>query len=185
MSKIFEILATAGQHDYVDGPVSQLEHALQAAYFAKQQGARSEVIVAALLHDIGHFCAPPAVPQADGLDVFDHESVGADFLRDQGMCEDVQLLVGGHVVARRYLAGWDATYRAKLSSDDQETLEFEGGPLTPEEQQGFERTRLFEDHLIVRRCDDAARQVNVSVPGLASYRELVASCMNTNRQHGS
>jgi predicted HD phosphohydrolase len=52
-----EILAIFGQRGsdaYFGESVSMTEHALQAAYFAQAAGAPKSLIVAALLHDIGH-----------------------------------------------------------------------------------------------------------------------------------
>jgi len=42
--------------------VSQLEHALQAAHCATEAGADEEVVLAALLHDVGHLVAPAGTP---------------------------------------------------------------------------------------------------------------------------
>ncbi|KAF7593611.1 hypothetical protein BBP40_011129 [Aspergillus hancockii] len=41
------------QVDYIGESISQLEHCLQAAHNAQKSGASNELIIAALLHDIG------------------------------------------------------------------------------------------------------------------------------------
>ena len=43
-----------GDCDYIGESVSQREHALQAAAHARASGASSAVVLAALLHDVGH-----------------------------------------------------------------------------------------------------------------------------------
>ena len=51
---IFTLFERRGHAAYFGEPVSQLEHALQTAHQADQKGAPDYLIVAALLHDIGH-----------------------------------------------------------------------------------------------------------------------------------
>src|SRR5262249_11807007 len=43
-----------GDAAYLGEPVSQTEHALQTAWATERAGAGSSLIVAALLHDVGH-----------------------------------------------------------------------------------------------------------------------------------
>ena len=54
MEEIVELLQQADKRQYGGERVSQLEHALQCAHLAEQAGASSSLIVACLLHDIGH-----------------------------------------------------------------------------------------------------------------------------------
>ncbi|KAF2674306.1 hypothetical protein BT63DRAFT_7223 [Microthyrium microscopicum] len=56
-SHLLSILASAANTPYIGEPVSQLEHSLQCAHFARTSTPKSddETIVAALLHDIGQF----------------------------------------------------------------------------------------------------------------------------------
>ena len=51
---IFTLFAQRGSAAYFGETISQLEHALQTAYQADQDHAPDHVVVAALLHDIGH-----------------------------------------------------------------------------------------------------------------------------------
>jgi hypothetical protein len=53
LDRLFGLLETRGQDRY-DESVSQLEHALQAAALARVEGAPAALVVAALLHDVGH-----------------------------------------------------------------------------------------------------------------------------------
>ena len=51
---VFNIFQRRGSGAYFGDRVSMTEHALQAAYFAREESAPPTLIVAALLHDIGH-----------------------------------------------------------------------------------------------------------------------------------
>ena len=52
--QIIELFDRKGDSEYGGEPVTQREHALQAASLALQADAKSSLIVAALLPDIGH-----------------------------------------------------------------------------------------------------------------------------------
>ncbi|REN17513.1 phosphohydrolase, partial [Mycobacterium tuberculosis] len=51
---IIGLFESKGHAQYDGEPVTQLEHALQSAHLAEQEGAGSALIAAALLHDLGH-----------------------------------------------------------------------------------------------------------------------------------
>ncbi|MBL6690349.1 MAG: HD domain-containing protein [Pseudomonadales bacterium] len=57
------------QADYIGEPVSQLEHSLQTAALAVLSGADEPLVLAALLHDIGHWCEPGAIECSAGLKI--------------------------------------------------------------------------------------------------------------------
>ena len=48
-----DIFARRGGEEYLGEPVTMAQHMLQGATFAQQQGLSEEIIVAALLHDVG------------------------------------------------------------------------------------------------------------------------------------
>ena len=52
--EVLQLFQLHGGSRYGGENVSQLEHALQAAYFAEKDGAPATLVAAALLHDIGH-----------------------------------------------------------------------------------------------------------------------------------
>ena len=65
----------------------------------------SEIIIAALFHDIGHI-----IGQKDGLEqmgdcgVMKHEEIGADFVTKKlGLPERIGKLIKAHVNAKRFL----------------------------------------------------------------------------------
>lgn len=160
--------AATGQYD--GEAVTQLEHALQCAHFARAAGAPDHLVVAALLHDVGHLV--DGAERMGALGVRAHEEVGARFLAACGLAEPVVELVRGHVEAKRYLAR-GATYRGRLSEASRRTLELQGGPMRDEEAAAFERDGRFEEKVMLRKLDEVAKQVGLEVAPLASYRELV------------
>ena len=55
VSFIGSIFDRRGDEEYLGEPVSMGQHMLQGATIAEQNGQSEEIIVGALLHDIGHF----------------------------------------------------------------------------------------------------------------------------------
>lgn len=159
-----------GQEQYGEG-VTQLEHALQCAYFASQVTDDSETIVAALLHDIGHLCDQEAEHMGD-VGIVDHEGIGAQYLAELGFPQKVAELVGAHVTAKRYLVATNPNY--ELSPASAETLRHQGGPMNAEEVAAFERDPLYKEKLRMRSWDEMGKEVALDVPELESYRKMVA-----------
>ena len=54
MNQIEALFNTSGDIQYSGEGVSQLEHALQTATLALEAQASTELVTAALLHDLGH-----------------------------------------------------------------------------------------------------------------------------------
>jgi phosphonate degradation associated HDIG domain protein len=166
---ICELFATRGHDAYIGEPVSQLEHALQSAHHAQQAGAADALVVAALLHDVGHLIHKRPEYCADhGIDD-QHEALGQAFLsRHCGpeVSEPVRL----HVAAKRYLCATEADYLNQLSPASQKSLALQGGPFTADEVRQFERLPFYRDALALRRWDDLAKVPGMAVPGLDHYR---------------
>jgi len=169
---VFNCIKRANQRGYIGEPVSQLEHALQAGYFAQQMGADKYVQLAAFLHDIGHLCADPMAPQMEQLGVLNHERIGRQYLAKAGFSEQVCELVGRHVDAKRYLAFKNCTYVKQLSKASEATLAWQGGPMTEGEAAEFEKHPMFNEIICVRRADEAAKKINLKVPGISFYQQL-------------
>jgi phosphonate degradation associated HDIG domain protein len=176
-NQVLEILRASAGSDYIGEPVSQLEHALQAAHFARKAGAGDAAVLAALLHDVGHLCAPAEAPRMEGLGVQRHEHIGAELLRQLGFSNEVQELVRGHVEAKRYLVWKNSRYYERLSEASKGTLRLQGGPMTEREALAFEKDPLFKTKLAVREWDERAKIEGLEVPGLAAYEDLIRSQM--------
>ena len=74
---LFDYLNTHGQSSY-DPSVTQLEHALQTARLAQQESQQPHLVVASLLHDIGHLMIDEHDERRDFLNQdCAHEAVAA------------------------------------------------------------------------------------------------------------
>jgi len=167
---LLDLLETRGHAAYLGEPVTQKEHALQAAARAAQDGASEALIAAALLHDIGHlFPAAEETPEnEDGL----HEERAAAWLAwhfGPEVVEPVRL----HVGAKRYLCATDPEYQGGLSPASTESLALQGGPLSAAEVEEFERHPLHVDAVRLRRWDEEAKIPGLAVRGLEAYREIL------------
>jgi len=171
--EILACLATSGSRDYIGEPVSQLEHALQAAHCATEAGADEEVVLAALLHDVGHLVAPAGTPSMDGLGADRHDWHGSQYVLAHGLSERVAALIRGHVEAKRYLVSQTPGYLERLSAASRSTLDWQGGPMGSAEAMHFRTDSLFKDKLRIRAWDEAAKEKGLAVPGLEAYREML------------
>lgn len=125
---LFGYLRAQGDADYIGEAVSQLEHSLQAAALARSAGSDDEVVLAALLHDVGRFLPQsaklPRMMAADGtyIGTASHDSVGERYLRSIGFSNRVCEIVGAHVWAKRYLCATEGGYWGDLSKSSKATL---------------------------------------------------------------
>ena len=125
--------------------VDELDHALQAAARAQEDGADDELVLAAALHDLGHS------PLLGGPHVPGHERIAQEWLSERFGAR-VGWLAGAHVAAKRYLAATDREYR--LSETSLTSLHHQGGPGV---DTGTVNHPWFADALRLRRYDDAAK----------------------------
>ncbi|GAB3273482.1 HD domain-containing protein [Larkinella harenae] len=180
ISEITELFEKHGGNDYYGEPVSQLEHMVQSAMLAERAGADDETIIAAFLHDIGHLL--PSELAEDHMDDYgriDHEKLGADWLRERGFSEKVAQLIEHHVNAKRYLTYKNPAYFNKLSEASLKTLEFQGGPMTPEEAQEFEQNPYFRGILQVRGWDELAKETDIALAPAHQYLDLCRSYLES------
>ena len=173
--QISEILTRQGESAYVGEPVSQREHALQSAYLAEQESGSDTLVVAALLHDIGHLLAADAdageAKAVAGTDTR-HEVLGQIWLAAYFPLSVTQPILL-HVAAKRYLCTTDAGYREQLSPASMRSLQLQGGPMKPEEVTTFRKNPYFTDAVRLRHYDDAAKIPGLLVPGIAHYEEKI------------
>jgi phosphonate degradation associated HDIG domain protein len=169
IDQIIALFEQRGSALYGGEAVTQTEHALQAAHLAELEGSSATLIVAALLHDVGHLVHDLPDNAAD-LGVDDrHEALGAQWLQRHfgpAVTEPGRL----HVQAKRYLCTVDESYLARLSPASKLSLALQGGPLSRDEAQAFERLPFAAEAVRLRRWDDEAKIPGWAVPPLEHYR---------------
>ena len=150
--------------------VSALDHALQCAQLAEDARAEAPLVVAALLHDVGHFVAIDDIGETDTADDV-HELRGvAVLVRDfpPAVVEPIRL----HVAAKRYLTAIEPAYARGLSPASVHSLAQQGGPYRGAEIARFEAQPFAEDAVRLRRWDDLAKRPDRSTPSLDYYLAL-------------
>lgn len=179
VAQVAELFRQHGGSQYGGEAVTQLEHALQAAWFARRDGADDALTVAALLHDVGHLLhdLPDDAPDKGIDDV--HEERAARWLGEL-FGPDVVEPVRMHVAAKRYLCTVDPDYARQLSAPSLLSLRLQGGTMSDDEVATFRATPHCDAATRLRRCDDAAKVVGLTVPGLEAYFSAIeqAACSN-------
>jgi phosphonate degradation associated HDIG domain protein len=172
--EILEIYARRGTLAYFGESVSMAEHALQAAYFARTAAAPPQLIVASLLHDVGHLVVDVPDDLADWTEDARHEDIGSGWLAERFPSE-VYEPVRLHVPAKRYLCATNAQYFSRLSAASVVTLKLQGGPMSPAEIARFEKERYYKDAVRIRHWDDQGKVAGLVTPKLETYRALLES----------
>ncbi|MBX3013837.1 MAG: HD domain-containing protein [Caldilineaceae bacterium] len=181
VEEILALLAGPGSTLYYGEGVTQLDHALQCAKFAADVTNDEELILAALLHDIGHLCDPTATEMDAGIGMIDHEGIGARFLHSRGFSPKLAELVSAHVAAKRYLVATNANYAAQLSAASTATLKHQGGPMTAAEVAAFEQDPLFQAKLRMRAWDEMGKEPELATPPLLAYRAMMVRHLAAER----
>jgi phosphonate degradation associated HDIG domain protein len=178
--EILEVFAKRGSGAYFGEDVSMTEHALQAAYFAQSAAAPPSLVVAALLHDVGHLVVDVPDDIADWTEDAHHEEIGGAWLARRfppEVSEPVRL----HVPAKRYLCATDARYFSKLSAASVATLKLQGGPMSAANVALFETGRFHKEAVRVRQWDDQGKVAGLVTPNLEDYRALIEGMMRAAR----
>lgn len=180
-AEVLRLFTERGDSQYGGEAVTQLEHALQAAWFAECDGAKPALIAAALLHDVGHLLhALPDDAPDQGIDDV-HESLAAGWLA-QRFPPAVAAPAAMHVAAKRYLCAVDREYLGLLSAPSIHSLRLQGGPMSPEEVASFESRPFFADAVRLRRWDDAAKIVGLATPDLAHFSTYLDAVLQSALQ---
>lgn len=170
--EILHLFKVNGSSMYGGEAITQLEHALQAAYWAKNSGASHELITASLLHDIGHLLHDlPDDASDNGIDDV-HEELASTYLT-QYFKESVVQPAKLHVQAKRYLCAKEEGYFDALSAPSKTSLSFQGGIMSENEIIIFEQNNYYQDAIALRKWDDLAKDPNLVCPGIESYVESI------------
>lgn len=168
-----DLFARRGADAYLGEPVTMAAHMLQCAQHAEQAGAEAALVVAALLHDIGHFTSElPPDAYKDETDNR-HEAFGARVLEPYfppSVTEPIRL----HVPAKRYLCAVDTRYVGCLSEASMLSLRLQGGPMNLAEVAEFETNPYHQAAVALRRWDDLGKLPGAATADFAYYRPLLA-----------
>lgn len=172
VEEIFRLYQQYGSEDYGEN-VSQLMHMMQAAQHAKLEGAVDEMVIAAFLHDIGHF-----IESENTMDIYGnhaHDQLGGAYLIGLGFNERMARLVSSHVLAKRYLTFKDSNYYETLSEASKITLQYQGGPMNADEAILFEADPLKDLYIKIRYWDDLGKtpEIEVTSDELNQMRALI------------
>ncbi len=146
-------------HDVWDEEaVDELDHALQSAARAIEDGADDELVLAAALHDLAHS------PQFDEAAARRHDETARQWLTVR-FGERVGWLAGQHVAAKRYLVATDPAYRAGLTATSVLSLDAQGGAAVDADLVAHP---WWPDAVRLRRYDDAAKDPSARHEGRAA-----------------
>lgn len=173
LEQVAALLSEHGVRLYGGEAISQLEHALQAALAAEQDGASDALITAAFLHDLGHLvCEQGDDDVANGINDH-HEAVATQVLRSL-FADDVLQPIALHVAAKRYLCSIEPGYHASLSDASRASLALQGGAMDAAACARFARHPHAADALRLRRYDEQAKTPGLVTPPLAHYLAIAA-----------
>ena len=127
--------------------VDELDHALQAAARARDDGADDELVLAAALHDLAHS------PEFGDIAPQHHDRIAREWLTPRFGAR-VGWLAGAHVAAKRYLVATDPHYATTLSDVSVDSLHHQGGAHV---DPAFSDQPWWPDALRLRRYDDSAK----------------------------
>ena len=167
--EVLGLFAAHGGNIYAE-QVSMEQHALQAAALARASGAQDALVLASLLHDVGHFLAQPD----SEFGVTDHGTTGGAWLAERfgaAVSEPVRL----HVAAKRYRCFVDPAYEEELSPASIGTLRLQGGAMSAAEAREFEAEPFAQDALALRSFDDGGKVAGLDIPVLEAWQPLLDS----------
>ena len=152
--------------------VDDLDHGLQAATRAIEDGADDELVLAAALHDLAHS------PLCDSPNRDRHDVAAREWLTPRYGAR-VGWLAGAHVAAKRYLVATEPGYGEGLSPTSVLSLAAQGGPA---EDEAMVSNAWWPDALRLRHYDDAAK-----VPGapVVSIEDVLSVAQRVLRQNNS
>ncbi len=167
-----DIFERRGGEEYLGEPVTMAEHMLQGAHFAEAAGEPEIIVVAALLHDIGHFTSEFGTFSMADVEDRHHEEAGAAVL-EQFFPSLVTDCVRYHVAAKRYLCAAKPEYFRRLSEASVHSLHLQGGPMSPGEMAEFEKNPNLKEIVKVRYYDDAGKRANLETRPFSYYAPMV------------
>ncbi|MGB0900801.1 (R)-1-hydroxy-2-trimethylaminoethylphosphonate oxygenase [Halocynthiibacter sp.] len=169
---IGDIFIRCGDEEYLGEPVTMAQHMLQGATIAEQNGMDDEIVVAALLHDIGHFTSEFGTFSMDDTEDRFHEEAGAKVL-ERFFPTIITDCVRYHVAAKRYLCATKPSYFDRLSEASIHSLNLQGGPMSDDEVAEFEKNPNLAKIIQVRYLDEAGKHPDMETPDYTHFAPAV------------
>ncbi|WP_422376017.1 (R)-1-hydroxy-2-trimethylaminoethylphosphonate oxygenase [Roseibium sp.] len=167
-----DIFERCGDEEYLGEPVTMAQHMLQGATLAERNGLEEDIIVGALLHDIGHFTSEFGTFSMNDTEDRHHEEAGADVL-SRFFPDVITDCVRYHVAAKRYLCATKPDYFKRLSDASIHSLNLQGGPMNDEEVREFEKNPNLKQIIQVRYLDEAGKQPDMETPDFWHFAPMV------------
>lgn len=188
LHRVLSLYYEYGSYDYIGEPVSQLTHAIQCYYTARNDlktkenipdDDKQDILIAALLHDVGHLLSSKnkMIYRGQNVGNENHEVIGSDFLRELDFNDLTCSLVRNHVKSKRYLVSKDENY--SLSDGSRMSLELQGGKMSREECKDFEGEPYFYYHLMFRRYDDSAKDLYEKKFNYHTFKKILEELTST------
>ncbi|AKU15879.1 HD domain-containing protein [Luteipulveratus mongoliensis] len=178
VDRLRELFEGEGGRDYLGEDVSMAQHMLQAAQNARAADAADHLVVAALVHDVGHFTGVVSGRELMAGKENHHDDAGADWLAEwfgPEVTEPVRL----HVAAKRYLCAVEPAYIDALSEASVYTLDLQGGPMSAAEVAEFEANSHHADAVTLRRWEDAGKDANASTVDFEEFVPTIRAVATT------
>ena len=172
---IEQLFQQAGDVSYGED-VTQSAHALQTAALAEEEGASHALILASLLHDVGHMVHPDAALALEQSQDDTHEQLGAEWLA-QFFGPAVTQPVALHVQAKRYLCWADPDYYDGLSDVSKKSLALQGGVFSDDQAREFLQVPYAREAISLRKWDERAKISGAATPDLPHFLQSVRHCL--------
>lgn len=179
LASIFE---RRGAEEYLGEPVTMGEHMLQGATLAERNGQSDEIVVGALLHDIGHFTSEFGMFTMEDTEDRHHEDAGAEVL-ERFFPSVVTDCCRYHVAAKRYLCATKPSYFDRLSEASIHSLNLQGGPMNAEEVREFEKNPNLKEIIAVRYLDEAGKVAGMETPDFQHFAPRVQRLVDAHMQN--
>ncbi|MGQ0528699.1 MAG: HD domain-containing protein [Panacagrimonas sp.] len=150
-------------------------HGIQCAMQAQKHGADEAMIVAALLHDIGHVFSPEAPVGTTDYDD-KHEIYASLWLRNAFITAVTEPVLR-HVPGKRYLVTTRKAYWDKLSEGSKRSLEQQGGRMSPQELDEFEFMAYANEGVTLRLWDDDAKVKGLKLAPIETYVPMMEATL--------
>lgn len=175
IDEIMNLFKNYGSYDYIgETDITQIQHMFQCAMLAEKDTNDINIIIAALLHDIGHFIEiNNKDKQMGSFGVMNHELIGKEYLLSKGFENKVACLVGNHVKSKRYLVTKYPEYFNKLSEASKQTLIYQNGFMNNNEMIEFEKDPYFEESIKIRSYDDQAKIKDFKINSIDYYKNML------------